>query len=65
MNNVGFGVMVNNIPKGLWPTSLTHAQEVQARYLKNALPGQIVSIVPVYVGQPIDQAVDHSPKRFA
>lgn len=65
MNNVGFGVMVDNTPKGLWPTSLTHAQEMQARYLKNALLGQVVSIVPIYVGQPINQVQDHSPKRFA
>ena len=65
MNNVGFGVIVNDKPVGLWPTSLTHAQEVQQRYLKNAMPGQFVAIVPVFVGQPINQAQDHSPKRFA
>lgn len=65
MNNVGYGVMVDSKPVGIWPTSLQHAREVQARYNKNALVDVAVSIVPVYVGQPIDQAVDHSPKRFA
>lgn len=65
MNNVGYGVMADGKPVGIWPTSLQHAREVQARYLKNAMVGVTVSIVPVFVGQPIDQAVDHSPKRFA
>lgn len=65
MNNVGYGVMVDGKPVGIWPTSLQHAREVQARYLKNAMVGVTGSIVPVFVGQPIDQAVDHSPKRFA
>lgn len=65
MNNVGYGVLIDGKPAGLWPTPLSHARETQARYLKNALVGVAISIVPVYVGQPIDQAVDHSPKRFA
>lgn len=65
MNNVGYGVMTDGKPVGLWPTSLQHARTIQARYLKNMLTGVTVSIVPVYVGQPVDQAVDHSPKRFA
>ena len=65
MNNIGFGVLVDGAPKGLWPISLGHARESQTRYLKTAPPGQVVSIVPVYVGQPIDQVVDQTPKRFA
>ena len=65
MNNIGYGVMTDGKAVGLWPTSLAHARETQARYIKNALVGVVVSIVPVYVGQPVDQAVDHSPKRFA
>lgn len=65
MNNVGYGVLADGQPKGIWPMSLKAAQETQARYIKNALVDVTVSIVPVYVGQPIDQAVDHTPKRFA
>lgn len=65
MNTIGYGVMTDGKPVGLWPTSLSHAREIQARYIRNALTGVTVAIVPVYVGQPIDQSVDHSPKRFA
>ena len=66
MNQVGFGLLCNGKPSGLWPRNWTSALS-KYRQLRKALPTQDWSIVPVYVGAPVDVVTPplHLPKENA
>lgn len=52
MKLVGFGVVLNGKPSGIWPMPMSEAQNTARRYIHNHGP-QAVAIVPVYTGQPL------------
>ncbi len=65
MEHVGYGVCIKKHPHGIWPVGLVRAQDVARRIIdegigngtpKQRIEREDVSIVPVYVGNPIDLA---------
>lgn len=52
MKQIGYGVMVNYKPSGLWPMSWDEVRKAKGRYEVRS-PAAIVEVVPIYVGAAI------------
>ena len=65
MKECGYGVLVNNKPRGIWPLSLSAAKLSAARI--QHVHGVQTQVVAVYYGLPVDKTivVDPLPKEPA
>lgn len=55
MNQVGFGILKDGVPAGLWPLPF-QAQSNAAHRYKTTHPLAEISVVPIFVGNGVEPA---------
>lgn len=55
MKDVGFGILKNGLPIGIWPLPF-QTQSTAARRYKERFPTDKIEVVPVFVGKGIEPA---------
>jgi hypothetical protein len=56
-NLIGYGLLEDGKPRGIWPMPLEILRQAKKRYVKNSLDSKI-QIVPIYIGDPITEATN-------
>lgn len=62
MQHLGFGLMLDGKPQGVWPVPMPYAQWCRARYMRQHLDRNY-EIVPVYAGDPVTLIGDQQPAK--
>lgn len=52
---VGYGLIEDGKPKGIWPLPLAEQRKAKERYMKTVFDSKVV-IVPIYIGEPLLEA---------